>query len=268
MGEMKAFFDETSDGHLFMFAGWLADWNEWIKFSEAWDAELKFAPSIDYFKHNEAMGLKDEFQGWSENTRDDKLRALRHVIEKHSLTGLVTRLSVSEIDALFKNSIVPRRELRRHIRFTEPYHVAAQCAIGMTLGYQLVVANNPNDRVDFVFDEGVKYLSDIITNYPKLKQALDPQAAAIGGTIASGNDRKIVALQAADMLAGQELAYVKSGADIPDKSQIGLSHVRRFPCPTEVLSTVPVSISKFNIAWSTRMLERAARKGRDGKTEK
>jgi hypothetical protein len=50
------FFDEASDDvKFFLMAGWLADFREWERLSDAWDEELRSAPAIEFFNHNEAM---------------------------------------------------------------------------------------------------------------------------------------------------------------------------------------------------------------------
>jgi hypothetical protein len=120
---MKAFFDEASDNtDDFLMGGWLASFDEWETFSEAWARELKFSPSIGYFNHNEALGLKDEFKGWSESDRDAKMMALAGVIARHNLIGLVGGIKIPQLASLFKNSVAPKRQLRSIIKFTEPYH--------------------------------------------------------------------------------------------------------------------------------------------------
>ena len=55
---IEAYFDEGNDAKIFLMGGWLSGVAEWKQFSEEWATELKAAPSIEYFKNNEAMGLK------------------------------------------------------------------------------------------------------------------------------------------------------------------------------------------------------------------
>jgi hypothetical protein len=254
---LKAFFDETSDKTQdFLVAGWLARFDEWENFSTAWDAELKFAPRIEYFNHNEAMGNKDQFKGWSDSDRDSKMMALAGVLARYNLTGLVGKIDIPKINALFSGSIAPKKQLRKVVVFTEPYHYACQCVIAVTLGHQIETAKNLTDPVDFIFDEGVRFLTDIVANYPRLKACLPPQAAKIAGTIVPGNDKQIAALQAADFLAGQELLEARIKTRPKPLSIMDNGRVRRFSCHGEAQKTIPITISKLNVVWATKRLEK------------
>jgi hypothetical protein len=254
---LKAFFDETSDNTQdFLMAGWLARFDEWESFSTAWDKELKFSPSIERFNHNDAMGKKCQFEGWSDEDRDSKMMALAGIIARHNLTGLVGKISIPQLDALFSHSVAPRRQLRSIVKFTEPYHHACQCVVAVTLGYQVLKAKNLVDPVDFIFDEGVRYLDDIIGNYPRLKAVLPAEAQKIAGTIVPGNDKQIVALQAADFLAGQELLELRIKTKPKPLALIDDSRINKFSCHGEALKTIPGSISKLNIVWATKRLEK------------
>jgi hypothetical protein len=263
---LRAFFDEASDNtNDFLMGGWLASFEEWEKFSDAWDTELKFPPSINYFNHNEALGLKDEFEGWNEAARDEKMMALAGVIARHDLTGLIGEIKIPQLHALFAHSIVPKRTLRSIVKFTEPYHFACQCAVSVTLGHQVERVKNLTDRVDFIFDEGVPFLADIIGNYPRLKEILPPKAVAIAGTIISGNDRHITALQAADFLAGQELLKLRIGMIPRPLSIMGLERINKFSCHGEAAEKIiPRAVSKLNVIWATKRLVKI----QDGKKRK
>src|SRR5271168_260881 len=198
----RAFFDETTDDkNIFMMAGWLGHFEEWEEFSNAWARELKFEPCIEYFNHNDAMGLKGEFKHLSAEDRDAKVMNLASLVARFgSLVGIVGEVNVPEHSRLFSGSIVPKRMLRTAIRMIEPYHVACQCAIAFTIGYQAEIAKNLKDPVDFIFDDGVPYLDDCIANIPKLKNFLPKKSLPIFGTVLPGNDKSVVALQASDLL--------------------------------------------------------------------
>jgi hypothetical protein len=255
---LKAFFDEASDNTQdFLMAGWLARFDEWESFSTAWAKELEFSPSVEYFNHNEAMGNKCQFEGWSDADRDSKMIALAGVIARYKLIGLVGKINILQLDALFSHSVAPRRQLRTTVKFTEPYHHACQCVVAVTLGYQVLKAKNLNDPVDFIFDEGVRYLADIVGNYPRLKAILPAEAQKIAGTIVPGNDKQIVALQAADFLAGQELLELRIKTKPQPLALIDDGRINRFSCHGKALKTIPSSVSQLNIIWSTKNLRKS-----------
>jgi hypothetical protein len=110
--------------------------------------------------------------------------------------------------------------------------------------------------VDFIFDEGVPYLADIVGNYPRLKAVLPPEAKAIAGTIVPGNDRQIVALQAADLLAGQELLQLRINKKPEPIAVFDDGRIKEFPCYAKPLETIPQSVSKLNVIWATKQLEK------------
>lgn len=262
----KAFFDESgNDVEVFLMAGWLAHFKEWEKFSEAWDTELKSSPSVKYFNHNEAMGLKCQFKSWKDRGRDDKLISLAGVIARHQLVGIVGALSIPKFKVLYGGSILPKKTLRSVIKFTEPYHHACQSVISATLAYQVVMAKNFADQVDCVFDEGVPFLNDCIVNYPKLKKVLPDKAQAIAGTIVRGNDKHIIALQSADMLAGQELIKFRTAASPAPLTAMGEGKITEFnSLPSKPLESIPRSIRRMNVIWATKQLDKAKRKGQRG----
>jgi hypothetical protein len=246
------YFDEGSDHRVFLIGGWLADAAEWEKFSEAWTSELTATPSIKYFKNNDAMGLKGEFKGWTEQNRDEKLLSLARIIVRHDLTGLVGGVGLDKVENLFSGSTLPRKTLRSIIKRTEPYHFACMGVIAVTLGYQVEEAKNLTDQVDFIFDEGVKYLDDCVESYPRLKSVLPAKAGAIAGTVGSANDRTTPALQAADMLVGQALLTMRTGKDSACVDILVAKKIRQFNCLRVPPASIPKTMERMNKVWAMK----------------
>jgi hypothetical protein len=264
----RAYFDEcTDDATVFLMAGWLGGSEEWEKFSECWSNELSNKPSIRYFNHNEARGLKDEFLHWSEKDRDAKLMSLAGVIARHKLTGFIGGVSVSRFKSFFAGSVLPQKTLRSILKFTEPYHFCCQCVIAQTLGHQAEEEKNLEDQVDFIFDEGVPFLDDCISNYQGLKNVLPQKVHRIAGTVMSGNDKKVVALQAADMLAGQALLNLRTKVKPEPLDVMRAKRIFTFHCLPQNPESIPRAIQLTNIVWSTKQLDKV-RRGRSGTTDK
>jgi hypothetical protein len=270
---LKTYVDESSDHTAnFLMGGWLADCREWEKFSDAWDQELKFAPSIRYFKHYEASSFEGEFGGWEKSSRDAKMEALAKVIAEYDLIGFISEVSIPRVETLFDGSILPKKTLKKTVKFIDSYHFACQGLIASVLGHQIVIAKNETDRIDFIFDDGVSYLDDCISNYPKLIESLPLPARAIAGTVIPGNDMKIIVLQAADMLVGQALFSLRKSPK-PDTPQVinveESPRLFRFNIPLD-LPSVPKAMGLMNVVYATRRLDKI-RKNRerivqDGKT--
>jgi hypothetical protein len=66
-------------------AGLIGHSVDWAKFSDEWAAALINGPRrLDYFKMKEAAGLNNQFYGWSEIERDNKLRELCGIINRYA----------------------------------------------------------------------------------------------------------------------------------------------------------------------------------------
>ena len=120
---LQAFVDDSgSDPQSFAFVlgGFVARPLQWTAFTHEWEKVLHQPPRLEYFKNNEAMGLKDQFdkkRGWTEQKRNDRLVALAHVITKH----IPERFSVAMRNSDYKNYVhgIPVR--RRMKTLEDPY---------------------------------------------------------------------------------------------------------------------------------------------------
>ncbi len=83
---VQVFVDDSGGrGHTqyFVLAGLIGDSESWATFSDEWDACLKERPSISQFKMREAARCTGEFRAFSRSERDDKLRQLCRIINRH-----------------------------------------------------------------------------------------------------------------------------------------------------------------------------------------
>src|SRR5690242_12865521 len=87
---LRAYFDDSgSDGRspYYVLAGYLSVVERWEAFADRWAATLSEEPAIKYFKTREAYRLRDQFNGWSAEDRDEKVKALRQIIAENAMTG-------------------------------------------------------------------------------------------------------------------------------------------------------------------------------------
>jgi hypothetical protein len=255
-----AYFDEGNDDKVYLIGGWLGDDGVWENFSQAWNLELSAVPSIKYFKNNEAMGDKEQFAGWTEQSRDEKLLALAEIIAQHELVGLVGGVGIAKFNSLFAGSKVPKKVRRSIVKLTEPYHLACHC--------EIVKAKNSMDRVNFIFDEGVRFLDDCVENYPNMLSIMPLPAQGIAGTVDSKNDRLTPALQAADMLVGQALLTLRTGSDSKVVDVLKARKIEQFSCLTPHLTSIPKSMERLNEAWAAKQLEKSRKKAERDKIHK
>jgi hypothetical protein len=86
---LQGFVDDSGSepqGPIFVLAGFVASPLQWVDFTDEWERTLHLPPGVNYFRNNEAMGLKGQFspkRGWDERKRDDRLVALARVIRDY-----------------------------------------------------------------------------------------------------------------------------------------------------------------------------------------
>jgi len=134
---------------------------------------------------------------------------LTDVICRHEMYGAIAGLDIQTHDAAFY-STVPRKQLRSVIKPISPYHSCLLSASALVLQVQ-VDSGNTQNRVDLVFDETSGLLGECVEVYKRLKEHFPEDKRKIAGTITEANDKDVVALQAADFLAGQRVVSDRHG---------------------------------------------------------
>jgi hypothetical protein len=98
---------------------------------------------------------------------------------------------------------------------SSPYPICFHTLVASVL--QVQAALDRESRVDFVFDEksdGLRKCIGSYENWKKIATRLGPISLAtvqLAGTIIPTNDRDVLPLQAADLLAGQFTSEIKAG---------------------------------------------------------
>lgn len=84
---IQAFVDESGgkgQGKHFVMAGLVSESEAWSDFSTEWRDCLQASPSLNIFKMRHAASLSGNFYGWTAEERDEKLRSLARIINKHA----------------------------------------------------------------------------------------------------------------------------------------------------------------------------------------
>lgn len=203
MVSLHAFVDDSSsdvgERRLFL-AAYINAAGPWIAFGQDWRNALEEAPSLNYFKMSEAQNLSGQFRGWSPADRDTKTLRMANVIATHRPWSV--HCSISRADYARIVAPVAPFPLKQPyfscfwgiIRTAADYH--------LHLSRTLPASTNPVPPLEFVFDEQGGLGTDAALWYQWLKQGQEPAVAAMmGDQPIFGDDKKMVALQAADMLA-------------------------------------------------------------------
>jgi hypothetical protein len=195
---LQAFVDDsasdTGDRRLFL-AGYVNGAEQWAAFSDEWEKELKRHPAIDYFKMSEAesRGARGQFAGWSIKDRDEKVIRLARIIHTYQPCAVYCSVSRKEFDEI----LAPAAPYP----LKNPYGACFWGVMQTTARYHrsLDIENFP--PVDFIFDEQGGLGTQAAMWY-RWEKELDPSIGALlGGPPIFRNDKQLVALQAADMLA-------------------------------------------------------------------
>jgi Protein of unknown function (DUF3800) len=86
---LQAYVDDSGNqpqSLFFVLGGFVTQTEKWAEFANDWQDALYKDPRIEYFKFNEAMGLKKQFdkgKGWNVEKVAKKLDALIDIILKY-----------------------------------------------------------------------------------------------------------------------------------------------------------------------------------------
>lgn len=206
--QQAAVDDSGSDPKSFAFvlAGFVATPDQWAAFSDEWEDTLRRPPRLDYFKHNEAMALKKQFdkkRGWDEQKRDDRLLALAKVIRKH----LPERFSVAVRHGDYRNYIHGIPVERKMKALEDPYFLLFH-------EFMLIVASVHSLEAkavpcEFVFDDQGKVGERAVKWWPTFTKSMQTAANFdfspyfTASEPAFKRDTEFRPLQAADLYVGQ-----------------------------------------------------------------
>jgi hypothetical protein len=214
---LHAFVDDSTsdigDRRLFL-AAYVNAAESWIAFGHDWRTTLAAAPAISYLKMSEAQNLNGQFRGWSATDRDAKVLKLAQVIVKHRPWSI--HCSVSRSDYARIVAPVAPYPLK------QPYFSCFWGIIRTAADYHLQLDRgrptntHPVPPLEYVFDEQDNLGNDAAMWYSWLKEGQEPEIAALmGDRPIFGDDKKMVALQAADMLAWHLRRRHERGLDEP-----------------------------------------------------
>jgi Protein of unknown function (DUF3800) len=194
---IQAYIDDSGgpgQGDGFVLAGFIAEAQAWLAFSDEWQACLNKAPAISRFKMRDAAGRRGGFAGFSKSARDDKLRALARVINHHADTSIAVAVDLSE----FEDTIGKDEGLSPILK--EPYFWPYQI-MTMAVCWELV-DQGQTERFEIVFDEQVRFRPRVKWWYPITRHHMIPEWQAIAPVEPIfRSDDEFLPLQAADLLA-------------------------------------------------------------------
>ena len=148
-------------------------------------------PFLKYFKMSEAMSLSGQFSGWTEESRDFRIRYLINLVKEHKLIGVGTTVPFADYRAVFHG--------KTDKTFDVPYFLMFH---GLMAAIVTGFSKFGLEKVDFVFDQQPGQMDRIPGEWVKWKKATPAQyQALIGDPPIFRDDKFTLPLQAADMYA-------------------------------------------------------------------
>ena len=207
---IKCFVDDSGNHDpdpYFILAGWTGTMATWDQFADDWEKELAKPKAIDYYKHSEAAGRSGCFEKFTTYEATQKTIDMSMVIATYHIYPFV----ITVPRAQFKTSVVGkvikarREKINRRVANLFPAAFGRFIPFVFQKHYELGV----EEQIDFIFDSGKsdKALREAITVYGAIKKSIngDPTNPfnQLAGEVVPGNDKDVMPLQAADLLAGQ-----------------------------------------------------------------
>lgn len=192
---LQAVIDDSGrgQGQMFVFAGFVLSFEEWMPFVSAWQAVLDEHPRIEYFKMKEAHRRDKQFASFSVPQRDKKIQGLLSVILNHRPTRLQSAIPYAAYEEAFKGKIAKGTDY--------PYFLGYYEVIGVWLRYHYCYGPK-HQKVDFVFDDQQKEGDIAVSAWRVAADALPEHSKPlIGGKPIQRDEKTFVPLQAADLLA-------------------------------------------------------------------
>jgi Protein of unknown function (DUF3800) len=194
---LRAFFDESGtdpSSPALVMGGFVGSVEEWEKAVDSWEATRTHHPKIDYFKRKEYVSLRGQFQGFLREDADAKVAQLAAVIQSFDLQGFC--ITVTHEFFTHRNAEISRRMFGSRV-----YDWAFLFSVIGALEYVCAEVAG-DDKVDFIFDERTE-LNECIPFIRDLKEKGTLPCNHRFGTCIPGDDKILVPLQMADMLAGE-----------------------------------------------------------------
>ena len=192
------FIDDSGSGGdapYFVLAGYVCSESSWATFVGDWQALLNFPPKLEYFKMYEAESLKGQFVGFTETARDERVNQFIDVILKCDPWDAAIAIPTG----LYNEILYPLLPKSR----TSPYYSAFVAMVTALSGFYRWQGSD--ELVDFIFDQqdgmetkGARMYGSIRKLFPNWRL----------GRIGFQDDKKVLPLQAADLIAWQTRRFM------------------------------------------------------------
>lgn len=193
--------DSIADNRHLYWAAYVLSAEEWIEFSNRWDAALAEAPAIEYFKMKEAHGRHGCFRGWTKLERNKKVFKLAQVVREFAPHGLHASIDIKA----HKEKIDPVSPYPSK----SPYFLLTLAVIyGLAKMNERLLLAQP---CKIVFDNSDGLLGRLEPVYDLMTAGDESWREFIGPSPTFADDKEVLPLQAADLLAWHIRRHERGG---------------------------------------------------------
>ncbi len=209
---LQGYFDDSGNepqSRVFLLSGFILDTEQWAKFSDEWNFQLHRGPGIDYFKMSQAANRNGQFQGFSPEFVLCKIRDLLSVIDHYKPSGISCLVDWRDYENEFASLA--------HGDLKNPYPILFQLVFMAIKAHQKNLGIYPTP-IDVDFDEQGKFGEFALQLYGDMKADFPENwKKMLGRMPIMLDDKKVLPLQAADMLAWIERYSILKGNQGPDE---------------------------------------------------
>src|SRR5271154_263133 len=207
---LNAFFDGSGPGHhngRYVLAGFVAFCPTWADISERWATVLEETPSIPKFKLS--LSRSKEWRDKVGITEDQMQVKIAHLSElvapPKTLFSVLTSISESDFRKVVADTKVQgNKQLRAPLgkyAFKTAYMLSFHNAVFITL-QKIKKLGIVGDQVDFVFDRENELFDNANALLRNMRRFFEPDSYAMLGDAVQRDEDNVLALQAADLIAG------------------------------------------------------------------
>lgn len=223
MAVYGAFVDDSgshAQSPMMVLVGLVAKHEAWKEFSDEWyaaliaDKPLKSFKGHIYFKAADAQQRKHCFEGFTKEEVDQKINLLTDITLKYIDYGTVAAILWKHFREVVQAQIVKPKG--RLIKFAEhPYDLCFHALTANILNEQL--RRDHHEEIDFAFDQQGSLLLRCINWYNEYKKKAPEPLRKIMGLVVPGDDKVLLPIQAADLVAWQvRNRFVMSDAEVTE----------------------------------------------------
>ena len=175
----------------FILAGFMATVPHWETFADEWQNELNREPPISLLKAKEAINLRKNFAGWTEEERDARLLSFVEIVRKHAFASIRTILVKRDFDRILKSSKGVFRNL---------YPEATIALITRVMHF--AEKRRMRQPFEFIFDTNILSPNQLQNIRREALEYMTPYQARYISKFRHDTDDHFYPLQAADLFAG------------------------------------------------------------------